>query len=287
MMNTILKADPKHHWATRLGEWLPGFIEKHPVLSGLDRLASVVLYGSTTAGVDDAFSDLDLWLLLTEADMVRLAAACETRFFGFELDGKAGHLTAHAVGEFREKVRGCEMDTICHLRNAVVLSDPTGAADELVRLACRPMRQAVSDAFFFYHYVEMRSEHRSCDNPMERNDPVASLLSLTKTIAHALRAAMVLDGEPYPYDKWLHRDALATPTGHLLGPSIERILGGLTGDGLRSEAPESDHPIGLELRVIRRLLIEAAQAKGNQAPWLHEWWLHMMQARQAIEGIRW
>ena len=32
---------------------------------------------------------------------------------------------------------------------------------------------------------------------------LAFLLSLPKAMAHALQTAMVIDGEPYPYDKWL------------------------------------------------------------------------------------
>jgi hypothetical protein len=122
---------------------------------------------------------------------------------------------------------------------------------------------------------------------MERHDPVAFLLSLPKVLAHALRAAMVLDCEPYPYDKWLYYAALKTPTGKKLVPSIDKILNLIAEDTLRFKGSEKDNPISQELRVIRRILIETAQTKGINEPWLERWWLYMTQSRDRIKEIHW
>jgi len=287
MTDTSQKTDVRNHWSARLAEWLPGFLDAHPVLSRFHRSGSVVLYGSTMLGVDDAFSDIDLWLLLSKGDLAGLDAVSETRFFTFKVDGKAGHVVAHTADELRRRLEGCDMDTVYHLRNAEILTDDLGAAAGLIEAARRPMRQEVADAFFFYHYVEMRSDHRACDNPMDRTDPIALLMFLPKTIAHALRAAIVLDGEPYPYEKWLYQAACKTPTGRRLAPTVEAVIDLLGEDQLRYPGPECDHPIGRELMTLRRTLIDAAHAHGNHAPWLNEWWLHMNQARDAIQGVRW
>jgi hypothetical protein len=287
-MTGLLGSDERRrHWVTRMSEFLPTFLEEHPALSRFHREASIVFHGSTMMGIDDDASDLDFWLLLPAARMGDFDAASESRFISLTCDGKEGHLNAESVEEFAARVDRCDMDALYQLRNAVVMSDNTDRAEDLIALARRPMRKEVADAFFFYHYVEMRGEHRACDGPMERTDPMGVLLSLPKTIAHALRAAMVLDGEPYPYDKWLHRAAVETPTGAALGPHIDAILDRLAENDLRFEGPESANPIGRELRVIRLLLIEAAEAKGNNAPWLRRWWMHMTQARDAIRDVRW
>ena len=132
------------------------------------------------------------------------------------------------------------MDTIFQLRHGVVICDPSGIAADLRRDASACMPAEVRQAFFMHHYVEMRSEHRACDNPMERHDPVALLLSLPKVLAHALRAAMVLDGEPYPYDKWLYFAARQTPTGRLLAPHVETVLDLLGRDLLRFAGSERE-----------------------------------------------
>jgi len=287
MTDSAHTGDSRGYWIARLSDFLPGFLQGHAILREFHKRASVVLHGSVAMGIDDAFTDLDLWLLMPEDDMTQLDAASETRFFEFDLDGKKGHFNAESTGAFCARVQGCDMDAIFQLRSAAVLADPVAAVGEIVRLARRPMRPEVSLAFFRYHYVEMRGEHRSWDNPIERSEPVGALLALSKTVAHALRAAIVLDRQPYPYDKWLHHAAGSTPTGRRLLPALERILDLLAADGLRAGGPESDHPIGKELRVMRQVLIDAAEAADIHQPWLRQWWLHMDEAGDGIRDIRW
>jgi len=203
------------------------------------------------------------------------------------VDGKAGHLNADSVEGVSQRLCRCDMDLIYQLRNAEILSDNTGAAEGLVRLARRPMPWEVSRAMFFYHYVEMRGEHRACDNPIERADPAALLLAMAKTVTHAMQAAIVLDGEPYPYDKWLHQAAMATPTGRFVGAIVDRIFDLLATDALRLQMSQNEHPINKELMAIRRVLVESAEQNGICDEWLRRWWLYMNQAADAIKGIRW
>ena len=279
--------DPRSYWVRRLHEFLPGFLEGHPVLTKVHRRASAILHGSTTWGVDDEWADLDVWLLLPEADLREVAVSCDTRFFEFTLDGKAGHLNAESSEAFTESVHACHMDPIHQLRRAEVTADGSGVAAELVAEARRPMRPEVRDAFFFYHYVEMRGEQRDGANPMERHDPFGSLISLPRTLAHALQAALILDGEPYPYDKWLYAAARRTPTGRLLVPHVEAIIEHLANDALRCSEPRAENPLAIELWDIRNALVRAARSRGKNEPWLDKWWLCMNQARDAIRNIRW
>lgn len=284
----------KDYWLKVIKKFIPEFLEQHPLLKNYQENASVLLHGSITLGFDDPFSDIDLWFLIPEEELVDLNSNSESLFFEIEINNKPGHLNAESIEDFSKRFHQLknhndqnDMDIVFQLRNAEIVIDKSGIGNELIKLACQPMRKEVSKIFFFYHYVEMRGEHRASDNPMERHDPVGVLLSLPKTLAHALRAAMVLDGEPYPYDKWLYYAASQTPTGKKLIPSIEKIINLIADDKLRFKGSESDHPISQELRVIRRLLVKAAQAKGNNAPWLEKWWLYMTQSRDKIKSIHW
>jgi predicted nucleotidyltransferase len=284
----------KDYWVRALKKFIPEFLEQHPILKNFQENASVILHGSITLGFDDPFSDIDLWFLLPKEELVELKSVSESFFFEIELNNKPGHLNAESIDDFSSRFQQLknyydqsDMDIVYQLRKAEIVIDKSGIGNELIKLACQPMRKEVSDVFFFYHYVEMRSEHRASDNPMERQDPVGVLLSIPKTIAHALRAAMVLDGQPYPYDKWLYYRASQTPTGKKLVLSIDKIIDLIAEDNLRFEGSESEHPISQELRVIRRILIEAAQAKGNNSPWLEKWWLYMTQSRVRIKDIHW
>ena len=284
----------RDYWVRELKEFIPIFLKEHPILREFSENASILFHGSITQGIDDAFADIDLWFLLPDKEFVELKKVSDSLFFIIKVNDKLGHLNAESIEEFSRRVFELKnendqigMDNIFQLRNAEIINDNTGIGNELINSASQPMRKEVREIFFFYHYVEMRSEHRACDNPMERHDPVAFLLSLPKVLAHALKAAMVLDGEPYPYDKWLYYAALKTPTGKKIKPSIDKIIDLIAKDNLRFKGSEADNPIGQELRVIRKTLIEEAHARGNTSPWLETWWLYMTQPRDKLKNIHW
>ncbi|MHA1991458.1 MAG: hypothetical protein ACW98A_10880 [Candidatus Hodarchaeales archaeon] len=294
MREDIPNSDPKNFWSNELKKYIPEFLEKHTILKNFNKNASVILHGSITLGIDDPFTDIDLWFLLPEEEFLELKNVSESLFFDIKVNDKLGHLNAEPIEDFSRRVYQLkgeygqnDMDIIFQLRNAEIILDNTGIGNELINSTRQPMRKEVRELFFFYHYVEMRGDHRACDHPMERNDPVGFLLSLPKVIAHTLRAAMVLDGEPYPYDKWLYYAALKTPTGKKIAPSIDRIIDFLAKDILRFKGSEADNPIGQELRVMRKILIDEAQARGNNSPWLEKWWLYMTQPRDELRNIHW
>jgi len=279
---------PCGRWTARLREFVPGYCREAEALAPVWEAAAIILHGSTAMGIDDDASDLDLWLVLPDEGLAALDRLSQTRFFEFELDGKIGHLNACSESDFAGRIAGCHMDTIWQLRRSRIIHDGSGRGERFVAEASRPMRPEVRDALFFYHYVEMRGEHRACDTPIVRGESIALLLGLPKTLAHALRAAIVIAGEPYPYDKWLHRAALGTPAGRAMQPHVEAVLDSLAADGLREQyEDENEHTITVELRAIRQVLIEAAREHGIDEPWLSEWWLHMDQARAACENARW
>jgi predicted nucleotidyltransferase len=280
-------AETRDLWVRRLQAFLPGFLAAQAVLGRFVARADVVLHGSTTFGVDDASSDLDLWFVLPAQDLDVLNAVSQTAFFEFELEGKLGHLNALAAESLAHCVGHADLPVIYELRRAEVLLANVGAAADLVRDARKPMPRAVRDAFFFHHYVDMRACHKSCRGPMARREALAVLLSLGQTLANALRAAVVLDGEPYPYDKWLRSAASRTATGRLLMPDVEGVLDDLAAGVLRFAGTDAEHPLNRRLWSIREKLVAAARAKGIDEPWLDQWWLHMDRARSAVLDIRW
>src|SRR5205085_120240 len=119
---------------------------------------------------------------------------------------------------------------ISELRLCEVLRDPTGWVQPTLDAARRPMNESVRRTWFCFHYVEMRGDHRACDTPIERGDALAVLQAMTPTLSHAMRAAMVLDREPYPYIKWLGKAAAKTPTGAPIVAIIHDILSELAND---------------------------------------------------------
>ena len=258
-------------WLAPLRDFLPTL---H--LPGIDG-ATVLLHGSTTAGVDDEWSDLDVWLL-PQAEL-------PSQFIEFTLNGKKGHVNVESRRDVESRVLRCDFALIYELRRAQPLQiDDWG--DRLLQSARNPMRPEVRAAWFAHHYIEMRSEHRACDNPINRGDSIALLLAVQPTLTHAMQAAMVLDGEPYPYSKWLAKAASQTPTGRLIAPLVQDAIDLIGTGALRQPGPEGQHPLTQKLKQIRQCLIDAAIAGGLDAPWLREWYLHL-DLRKQIEHVTW
>jgi hypothetical protein len=180
------------------------------------------------------------------------------------------------------------MELISELRYGVTIADPTGAATELLRGARKPMTDAVRHAWFRYHYVEMRSDHRACDGSVDQHDnSAATLIAVGKTIQHAMQAAMVIDREPYRYSKWLAPLAARTPTGAKIVPLVNEAIRLIETGALQDHTPEAAHPLILALRRLRDPLIDAAHAAGIDERWLSKWWLHIDTARGGIRQVSW
>ncbi len=52
--------EPAERWLPRLEVFLPEFLASQPALAPYTHEAAVALHGSTTTGVDDPWSDLDV-----------------------------------------------------------------------------------------------------------------------------------------------------------------------------------------------------------------------------------
>lgn len=277
-----------------ISRWLPGLrqeaeklLSENKILGPFRESAAVLLHGSTTRGIDDPWSDLDLWLLIPESAAAAFDASASSRFIGFRVNGKEGHFNIGSLESFSSRIHKCDLPLIAELRTAVSVLDSGRVGTKLIELSRQPMTESIRKTWFRYHYVEHRSEHRAIDTPIERGDGFAILQGATNALAHALRAAMVLDGEPYPYIKWLAAASRLTNTGGTLAGNVEEFLDILGAGGLRLRGPEREHAVSLKLKEIRRKLIAAARGSGMDEPWLESWWLYLDLARREIHNIAW
>lgn len=267
------------------GLW-PELCERYPVLRPVERW-SIIWHGSMTRGVADDLADIDLWCLGSPSDVQAVDEKSPTRFFGFEHSGRKGHLNVEVLDDFDRRIASCDLRLIAELRFARVIADPDGSASRLVARAALPMPEDVRAAWFRYHYVEFRGEHRSIDNPAARGQAVAVLLAGANCLRESLRAAMVLDSEPYPYDKWLYGDALRTATGGALAPYVAHLLDEIACDALRAALPEASHPLVQTFKEMRAVLVARARQTGVDGAYLDRWWLHITVSRAGIANVAW
>lgn len=274
-------------WVGKAKAFLPPFLKGHPHLAQVAARCTVIFHGSTMQGVEDEVSDLDFWLLLGRDDLVKLESGAATRFFEIKIDKKDGHLNAVQADELAAQVDACDLPVIAELRTAEAVVDGLARGNVLIGKARLAMGAKARRAFFFHHYVEMRGWHRNADNPMKRHEPWGIFTSAARALDEGLKAAMVLDGEPYPYPKWLMVAAARTPTGKLVVPYAERVMKALTSGGLAFAGPGPSNPVNLELRALRQVLIDAAKKNGITEPWLDTWYKSIEPARAAPKTVRW
>ena len=286
LQGEFMTSENRSLWIERAKTFIPEVVGANPILAEFGRKAAIVFHGSVMLGFADEVSDLDFWMVLSRDDLRRLDQASNTRFFAIEACGRQGHVNAEALEDFLERVDRCDMDLIGQLRCASPIIDDGRMAGELIQKATKPMREEVRRAYFFYNYVEMRGERTTCVNLATRNESVALLVNFPKVLVLAMRAAIVLDGEPYPYDKWLYRAAKRSSVAGELIPVLDRCIDHLTGDALRSTAGRQS-PIFKELSNLRDIICQAAKEKGIDEPWLGKFWLYFNQSRDAINSARW
>jgi len=254
---------------------------------GWDR--PVLLYGSRAQGVDDEVADIDLWAFYDPEELTAIDREIRTRFFNIKHAGVKGHITARDLSSFAQSVERCDLELIAQLQDAVVVSsgDASWGLSRLLDQASQPLTEAVRRAWFQYHYVAMRGADRSCDNPLFRGAAHGALVALSETLNHAMRAAIVLAGQPYRYHKWLHADLMAIPSGSIIGPGVERVFDLIERGDLRKKHANETPAIAVETKAIRNHLIETAKASGINEPWLDKWWYHIDASKQVIDGVKW
>ena len=298
------RADPAsptaaaEEWTKRIDKALPGIIAGHPGLGEVRDRCIYAFYGSLSRGIADEFADIDLVCLL-EPDAYRRASSNRTSdFFDFTLDGRKGHVTVEPITDWTGALESCKVETIFEMRFARLLAgDPakSEARDRLTRQfrdavarANRPPSETARRRLFFHHYVQFRSAHRAAQDPMNRQEPHAVFMFLGLAMAQAFRAALILEGKPFPYEKWLRKTALETETGRSIAGYADHIISLLGSGALRREGGERENPLSQTLRQgMRRALMEAARDSGIDEPWLDRWWEHIGESRAALQEMSW
>lgn len=265
-------------------KWL---VHPAPVLEAIGDDCPLIWHGSRARGITDDVADVDLWMLVDDEQLQRADYEAGTRFFAMQIDDVKGHVNLVTTDHLASAFIPVDMATLFELRRCQIVRDRNGIAAELCERARAPMPDQVRLAWFAHHYIEMRGEHRSADNPMYRGDPVAVLFGVSRTLQQALRAAMVLDGEPYPYHKWLHASARQTPTGRIVAALADEAISLMENGDLRRVGDERDNPLSMKLREIRIALIGAARANGMNEPWLEKWWYHIDSSRRSVLEVGW
>lgn len=252
----------------------------HPALRPRWALVAIMLVGSSAAGYADGESDLDLEIVApgdAAAEIergVREAAALppdHDLFVEFETEGIRGHYAVISREDLEHRVRTCDDVALWRMQRCSILHDPAGWLRDLGRIAVYPAD--VLRARQRRQYIVMAERRNQMKAPLRRADRVAAALLFTQMAQAALRASLLLDGRPYPYDKWLAAEAGGTETGRA---ALSVIADGVAALGRPwAPGPSRSAPLYQIGTRLRDLVRDAYRARGIDEAWLERWWLFM------------
>jgi hypothetical protein len=218
--------------------------------------SAVAIVGSSLQALKDEFTDIDVLAFVPQAayralyedyrnavkagriEVLNPNAFQYDEFPLVVLPKTKGHYQVHTFEEV-ENIVGQYDDIIMWIhRNSLVLHDPSGRYGNLQKEA-----QAYPDQVWKkkvrFHYLEAYRAATSASNPLRRGDKKAVFLTMTDCLVHLLRLCCLLERRPFPYDKWLYREAIETAAGRELKPLLDNFFEELRRPELRRIEPTS------------------------------------------------
>ncbi|KPJ63552.1 hypothetical protein AMK68_03730, partial [candidate division KD3-62 bacterium DG_56] len=218
--------------------------------------SAVVIAGSAARGIEDEFTDIDINVFVPSSSYARLyehyvkavedqrvevlnPAAFEYKELPLALmPAIRGHYKVHTFEEAEDRVARCEDVAMWVHRNSLVLHDPSGRYAALQKKASDYPEDVWRERVRF-HYLEAWMAASAASNPLRRNDRPAVTLTMTKCLRHLLRLCCLLDRRPFPYDKWLYREALQTQAGRDLKHVFDRFFAEISRPEIQRIVPDS------------------------------------------------
>ena len=278
-------------WATKESEPVDPLVRyvrealfEQPALAGTEGQVSLVLAGSRAVGYDVPSSDYDLLGVCDAGTYARIREQAGRslpgagvdllpdreevqRQFGIDVD-----VVIYEAGPIRDALLA-HRDVIrwiwTHAQIIVDHDSTIASIKDAIRLYPRDVLERKIVAHFLrdfdlsVHGITYRAQSQNLFSVVH---------ALSAKIAGYCRMCCLLDGKPFPYDKWLLRASAETRTGKRLAPIFRRILATLThlGDDLERSWPAVRKAIDALDTEACDLLEEAMVAWGIDRQWIDD-----------------
>lgn len=241
---------------------------------------SLVVKGSTARGNADRYSDIDFVFYCDEG--VRSAIVSAYRDLGLTdrsdgvflpLGDWDGHYHFETFAHLRDVFAQRDIPQAWEVGGAVALHDPgdrfrllvKGLMDEMLADTLPLLRAA---------YLDLKLTLDWLRHPLKRADTVASALHAAKLLQGLCRIAYLLDGKPYPHDKWLFHYLTGTRFGRNHRPGL-LAYAGLLGAPAHPGGELGDYPQYAEAAALTDQIAAAIRRDHGHQPWLDEWWRYV------------
>jgi len=218
--------------------------------------SGVAIVGSSVQALEDEFTDIDVLAFVPQAfyptiyegyrravqtgriEVLNPSAFQYNEFPLVVLPKAKGHYRVQTFEEVEHLVARYDDITMWIHGNSLVLHDPSGRYGNLQKKSQTYPEELWKEKIRF-HYLKAYNAATSASNPLRRGDRKAVLLTMTDCGAHLLRLCCLLERRPFPYDKWLYREAIETPAGRELKPLFNDFFEELSRPEIRRIEPAS------------------------------------------------
>ncbi len=218
--------------------------------------ASVVLVGSCAAGLADAFSDVDLDVLIEQQDYeplyrlyweavdreaIRILNPRARLFHEFPMTyipGVDGHYQVKLAAQIEERIRSMDDVTRWIYAHSIAVADPTGLQARLCDLASTYPPEVLREKRL-HHRGAALQYYWGIKTQLQRDHVVSLALLCVQSVSHLLRYCCLCDGEPFPHEKWLYQVAVGTALGQRIRGYVDGILSELRREHVIYEVPDA------------------------------------------------
>ena len=226
--------------SSRLRRFIDENLLQRPELAGCRGDLAVVLAGSRAAGYHIPASDYDLLGLCDAPTYARVlrhtghdpsVAGIDIAVDRKEAEQVLGHEVDFAVYEV-DRIRhafGAFNDVVLWIwANAQVIMDPHATVSELQASFGGYPREVLEQKLKQHFLRDFHLSVHGLTYHPESQNLFAVLNTMTSKIGEYCRMCCLLDGKPFPYEKWLLRACADTRLGERLVPIFERVLATLS-----------------------------------------------------------
>lgn len=264
-------------------KFVHGELLNHPLLQQDQERISVLLAGSTSIGILDDKSDVDLLILCADETYSGIVSRFTEKglipensefFVDFRLPcGKMGHVTLQKRSAVETKLEANDLEWLWTASAALILHDSLNVSQLLNKYI--PLRAEVVHSLRKKTYIQLRNYAKSLDNPVNRGDRYGILFFGVAVLKEALRCSIAVEGYPYPYDKWLVQVASQLTVGSKITKIAEPFFEYLKDQSTFEAMYQEDNVLVKMEKQMRKVLVEEMRSRGVNEPWLVEWWKYV------------
>lgn len=193
-------------------------------VSDKSEILGVLLVGSSTIGVFDMLTDLDLMVFSDNESVKRRKA--EGKGYGEEywIEGVEVCVDWHHIETVEKMIEAQREDWYLWIvSNSKILYDPFGRLHRAIN-GLKPFSLELKRRKVFKHYYFLRARVNDMKKCVERGEHEAASILGYQALDHFTKLLFLLEGKYVPYEKWRFYEMRRLHVGEIYLPEIRQIL---------------------------------------------------------------